>query len=169
MPMKHYEKMIKEKKIGIVTSVEVVNLDSFFGRNEFKKKISRHIYSILPNINTEDLSGWSLQFHINFMCTNFVAISKQLRRYPSDTQYEVPILIAIPDNTQVQYGMPPAAHGRVGFFRAQNEKYVHLLEPEYEKYENMDQYIEVSAIKAINLGFTRGFTCKGKKIKFQNM
>jgi len=45
----------------------------------------------------------------------------------------------------------------------------HILKPEYEKYENLDQFIYESSVKAINLGFTKGFTCYGKKIKFQNI
>jgi len=43
------------------------------------------------------------------------------------------------------------------------------LDPEYDKYDNLDQYILASAIKAIDLGFTKGFTCYGKKIKYQDL
>jgi len=32
----------------------------------------------------------------------------------------------------------------------------------------MDEFIYESAVKAINIGLTKGFTCYGKKIKFQD-
>jgi len=45
----------------------------------------------------------------------------------------------------------------------------HLLDTEYDKYTDLDQYILASTIKAIDLGFTKGFTCYVKKIKFQDL
>jgi len=75
----------------------------------------------------------------------------------------------IPDNTQAPYGIPPGKHGTIGFFHSGESKYSHLLNPEYDKYDNLDQYILASAIKAIDLGFTKGFTCYGTKIKFQDL
>jgi len=57
---------------------------------------------------------------------------------------------------------PPVYHPP----RAKNN---HLLEPEYESYDNLDQFIFESAVKAVNLAFSKGFTCYGKKIKFQEL
>jgi len=161
--------MKKEKKVSITMSLEVPDVWEFADTDLVEKELTKYIHSILPRINLEDLSGWHLKFYINLTCTDFVGIAKQLRRYPSYTEYEVFVAIAIPDNSQVTYGMPPAEDGRIGYFHPGNAKYVHLLDPEYEKYNSLYQYILESAIKAINVGFTKGFTCRGKKIKFQDV
>jgi len=65
--------------------------------------------------------------------------------------------------------MPPDKHGTIGFFHSVKGNHSHLLEPEYDKYDNLDQYILAAAIRAIDLGFTKGFTCYGNKIKFQDL
>jgi len=117
----------------------------------------------------EDLSGWRLTFFINYRCTDLIGVFKKFFRYPSDKEYEISIAIPIPDNTQAPYGMPPAKDGRVGDFLPIRSDRFHPLDPEYDQYNNLDQYILASAIKAIDLGFTKGFTCYGKKIKFQDL
>jgi len=103
------------------------------------------------------------------ICTDFIGVYKQFLRYPSDREYVISIVIAIPDNTQAPYGMPLGKRGTIGFFHAGESKYSHLLDTEYDKYDNLDQYILASVIKAIDLGLTKGFTCYGKKIKFQGL
>jgi len=160
---------MEEKKVRISMSMEIPDIREFADIDVIRKRLTEHVHSIFPGINIEDLSGWTLRFYINLTCTNFVGIAKQLRRYPSDEEYEIFIAIAIPDNAQAIYGMPPAEDGRIGYFHPVNEKYVHILDPDYEKYDSLDQYIIGAAIKAINVGFTKGFTCKGKKIKFQDV
>jgi len=161
--------MKKEKKTSITMSLEIPGIREFSDIELIKKEINEHIHAIFSRINIEDLSEWNLKFYINLTCTDFVGISRQLRRYPSYMQYEIIVAIAIPDNTQATYGMQPAEDGRIGYFHPANEKYVHILDPDYEKYDSLDQYIIGAAIKAINVGFTKGFTCQGKKIKFQDV
>jgi len=64
---------------------------------------------------------------------------------------------------------PAKMEGLAFFFLPIRSDRFHPLDPEYDKYDNLDQYIIASAIKAIDLGFTKGFTCYGKKIKFQDL
>jgi len=49
----------------------------------------------------------------------------------------------------------------------------HLLDPEYDKYDNIDQNILASTINAIDVvfrkGLSKGFTGFWKKIKFQDL
>jgi len=164
---------MKDKKVaqvGIGLGIEVIGLTDFADVFSINKKITTYVESILPRINTEDLSGWRLQFHISYLPTDFIAVYKQFRRYPSDREYVISISIPIPDNTQAPYGMPTGANGKISFFcRSVSGKHCHLLDPEYGQYVNLDQYILASVIKAIDLGFTKGFTCYGKKIKFQDL
>jgi len=43
------------------------------------------------------------------------------------------------------------------------------LDPEYDKYDNLDQYILESVIKAIEFGLTKGFTDAQTEIKFSSL
>jgi len=149
--------------------IEVLGLSDFVDTYSIGKKITTYIESILPRINMEDLSGWRLTFHISYFYADLIGVFKKFFRYPSDKQYEISIAIPIPDNTQAPYGMPPVEDRRVGDFHSIRSDRFHPLDPEYDKYDNLDQYILASAIKAIDLGFTKGFTCYGKKIKFQDL
>jgi len=160
---------MKHEQIGVSTQIEALGLLNFADTSSIRKKITTYVESIFSRINMEDLSGWRLTFFINYVCTDFIGIDKKFRRYPSDREYEIPIGIPIPDNTQAPYGIPPVEDGTIGFFHPGRSNHSHLLDPEYDKYDNLDQYILASAIKAIDLGFTKGFTCYGKKIKFQDL
>jgi len=159
----------KVKQVMVKMPISVPGLRNFADMDSIDKKITAYIKSVLPRINIEDLSGWRLLLQINSACTDFIAIYKKFFRYPSDREYVISIGIPIPDNTQAPYGMPPAEDGRIGYFCSVIGRQSHLLDPEYDKYDNLDQYILESARKAIDLGFTKGFTCYGKKIKFQDL
>jgi len=160
---------MKSKPIRFTLSREVSGIDDFVDMEKIREKLNEHIEIISSRINIADLSGWGILLNINSVCTDFIGVYKKFLRYPSDKEYVVLISIAIPDNAQVLYGMPPAEDGRIGYFHPASQANCHILDPEYEKYENLDQYIFESAVKAINLGFTKGFTCHGKKIKFQDL
>ncbi|KXU36615.1 hypothetical protein AXK12_03135 [Cephaloticoccus capnophilus] len=160
----------KVKQLSIGLGIEVVGLTKFADVFSTDKKIATYVKSILPRINIEDLSGWRLQLHISYLPTDSISVYKKFLRYPSDREYVILIGIPIPDNTQAPYGMPTGANGKISLFcRSAGDKHNHLLDPEYDKYADLNQYILAAAIKAIDLGFTKGFTCYGKKIKFQDL
>jgi len=149
--------------------IAVPRLGNFANISSIENEIAAYVESILPRINMEDLSGWRLNFDVTYACTDFIGVYRKFLRYPSDREYEILIAIPIPDNTQAPYGLPLGKHGTIGSFRPARSDRSHILEPEYDKYDNLDQYILAAAIKAIDLGFTKGFTCYGKKIKFQDL
>ncbi|WP_082782716.1 Imm9 family immunity protein [Cephaloticoccus capnophilus] len=159
----------KDKQVKVTKYIGVPGLLGFADVFSINKKIATYTKSILPRINMEDLSGWRLSFNIGYRCTDFISIYKKFLRYPSDREYVISFSIPIPDSTQAPYGMPPAGDGRIGFFHPGQSRHSHLLDPEYHQYDNLDQYILAAAIKAIDLCFTKGFTCYGKKIKFQDL
>lgn len=47
-----------------------------------------------------------------------------------------------------------------------DEKWSSALEPEFDKFTNLNQYFVASGIRALEFLFTRGFTFQGKKIRF---
>jgi len=160
---------MKHDQVTVNMQIEVIGPLNLAGVASIRKKIATYVDSILPRINIEDLSGWRLSIQMTYVCTDFIGVYKKFFRYPSDREYEISIGIPIPDNTQAPYGLPPRKDGTIGFFHSGESKYCHLLDPEYHKYADLEQYIIASAIKAIDLGFSKGFTCYGKKIKFQDL
>jgi len=160
--MKHKQVMVSISRFG------VFGLNNFVNKNSIKKKIATYVNSILPRINIEDLSGWRLALSIEPACTDFIAIYKKFKQCPEEREYKISITIPIPDNIQAPYGMPTEEDGRIGSFRSVRGTGCHLLDPEYDKYANLEQYILVSAKRAIDLGFSKGFPCDGKKIKFSS-
>jgi len=160
----------KVKQVGVSMGIEILGLRDFVDTTSIEKKIKTYIESISPRINMEDLSGWRLTFFISYRHTDLIGVFKKFFRYPSDRQYEISIAIPIPDNTQAPYGMPPSTDEKLPlFFLPIRSDRFHPLDPEYDKYADLDQYIIASVIRAIDLGFTKGFTCYGKKIKFQDL
>ncbi|KXU39483.1 hypothetical protein AXE65_08240 [Ventosimonas gracilis] len=148
---------------------EITGLYPYADMYSIEKEINTYFESIFPRINTEDLSGWSLAFFIYYRCTDFIAIDKQFTRCSLDKECEISMYIPIPDNRQAPYGIPPIDDGSIGSFHPAIEKIWHLAEPEYDQYVSLDQYVLAATIKAIDLGFSQGFTFYRKKIKFQDL
>ncbi|WP_082782624.1 Imm9 family immunity protein [Cephaloticoccus capnophilus] len=163
------EFVIKYKQVRERMPIEVPRLGDFADISSINKKINTYVDSILPRINTEVLSGWRLFLLTNYACTDFIGVDKELKQYAPVREYGVSITIPIPDNTQAPYGVLPDKDGKIGHFHPGKSKYSHLLDPEYDKYVNLEQYIIAAAIKAIDFGFTKGFNCDGKEIKFQDL
>ncbi|KXU39484.1 hypothetical protein AXE65_08245 [Ventosimonas gracilis] len=162
--------VIKYKQVRSSMPIAVQRLRHFADINSINKKINAYVESILPRINIEDLSaGWRLSLITDYLCTDFVGIDKEFKCYPSFKEYGISIAIPIPDNTQAAYGMPPGEDGKIGCFHPASSNCSHLLDPEYDQYDDLEQYIVASAIKAIDFGFKNGFDCDGKKIKFQKL
>jgi len=162
--------VIKYKQARDSMPLAVPGLRHFADINTINKKINAYVESILPRINIEDLSaGWRLFLITDYLCTDFIGIDKEFKRYPAFKEYGISIAIPIPDNTQAAYGMPPDKDGKIGCFHPASSNCSHLLDPEYDQYDNLEQYIVASAIKAIDCGFKKGFDCDGEKIKFQDV
>jgi len=164
---------MKAKKVEQVKITKYIGVPGLLGFADvflIEEKITTYVDSILPRINLEDLSGWRLSFDIGYLCTDLIGVYKKFLRYPSDREYVISIGIPIPDNTQAPYGMPTGTNGKISlFYRSISGKHNHLLDPEYDQYADLEQYILASVIKAIDLGLSKGFTCYGKKIKFQDL
>jgi len=171
------ECVMKDKQVGFaIRSDDVPRLDDFADLISIYEKINTYIESILPRINIEDLSGWRLTLVIDYLCTDFISISQELERHPSDREYVIFVSIPIPlidsrvpDNMSAPYGIPYSKDEPIKYLRLNGEILYHNLDPEYNKYDNLEQYIIASTTKAIDLGFSKGFTCDGKEIKFQDV
>ncbi len=153
------------EKYRVLFSVEIPELDNYFDKSSIREELNNYLELIIPDSNIqEDLKDWKLLITICFQSTNGIGIAKKVGRYPSDEEFEVFISIPIPNKDEVDYGVSEVNEE---FYKTLNEKYSYITEPNYANYTNLSQYILESSKQAINLAFTKGFTCNGIKIKFQ--
>lgn len=153
-----------KEKIRVLMPTEIPHIDEEVDTNTIEQELNNYAQALIPRINLQDLDDWRLLIMVNSRATNGIGFFKRSRRYPSDKEFEVSISIGIPSDEQAQYGL---ARVKEAFYHPLNEKNFYILEPEFENYRNLYHYILESAKRAIDLAFNKGFTCNGKKIKFQ--
>ena len=152
-------------KVRVSINRQVVNLGESANINVLRKELNNHVYEITQNVNIQDLEDWKLLIGITCRATNGVGFFKRVQRYPSDKEFEVSISVGIPNEEQASYGMEDV---KSAYFAPLDDKKFHVLEPLFENYDNLEQYILESAKLGIDLAFTQGFTCNGKRIKFKS-
>jgi hypothetical protein len=153
-----------DEKVRVLTPIEVPNLDRDVDTTTIWRELNSYVQSISCRMNLQDLGEWRLLISVCFRATNGIGVAKRSIRYPSDTEFEIGMSVSIPTEEQAHYGL---AKVKGAFYFPVNEKYSYFMEPDYEKYDDLYNYILKSSMRAIDLAFTHGFTCNGKKIKFQ--
>ena len=100
---------------------------------------------------------------VTLRSTNGIGVFKRAMRYPSDKEFEFSISVAIPNEKEALYGVSKKVEE--AFYVPLNDKNFYVLEPNFENYSNLYEYILESSKLAIHLAFTKGISCNGKKIK----
>ncbi|EAS9013516.1 hypothetical protein G9009_003545 [Salmonella enterica] len=154
------------EKIRVLMSCEIPNLTSDIDLFFIGNKLNSYAKNIMPFININDLNDWSILISVILRPTNGIGVYKRVKRYPSDKEFEISISITIPDDKQVAYG---SSRVKDGFYLPMDEGKFHFLNPNFDEYNCLKDYILSSAKSAIELAFQCGFTCNGKKIKYQKM
>lgn len=152
------------EKVRVLMSIEVPRLDKNVDIRAIWLELNSYIKALKPRINFQDLGDWQLLINMLAQRTNAIGVAKRIARFPSDKEYVIYMSTPIPDDDQATYGLPCV---KEALFKEKNEKYSHILEPDFDSYSNLHQYILDSSKRAIDLAFIHGFTCNGKKIKFQ--
>jgi hypothetical protein len=152
------------EKIRVLMPIEIPNLDEDVDMTSIWRELNDYVKILTSQINIQDLGEWYLLILVNSRSTNGIGVFKRSRRYPSDKEFEISISISIPDEEQAHYGL---AKVKEELSTPLNDKNFYILNPDFENYHNLYQYILESSKRAIDLAFTQGFTCNGKKIKFQ--
>lgn len=151
-------------EIVVLTPSQVSSLEDDVDLSKIRNELRNYVKSMTSRINGEDLGDWRLLISVLSRPTNGIGIYKRVQRFPSGKEFEVSISIAIPDNEQASYGLSKV---RNSFYQPLNDKLFYIINCDFEKYNNLYDYILDSSKCAINTAFTYGFTCGGKKIKFQ--
>lgn len=157
--------MRSKKEIQVLFSIEIPQMDEYVKIDNIRRELNNYAKANFINLNTEDLADWSVLIKILFQRTDTIGIAKRTARYPSDKEVSIYIAIPIPDNEQVKYGLSIV---KEAYSKINNPKYSYEFLPEFSNYDDLDSYILESSRKAIDFAFTKGFTCNGKKIKYQN-
>lgn len=153
-----------DEKVRVLLPTEIPNLDEDVDITSIAQGLNDYVKALIAQINIQDLDEWNLLILVNARYTNGVGVFKRARRYPSDKEFEISISITIPNDDEAPYGLSKV---KDGFYMPLNDKNFYILKPHFENYHNLYQYIFESSKHAINLAFNQGFTCNGKKIKFQ--
>ena len=156
--------MVMDEKIKVLLQIEIPQLIKSIDIASIRHRLNEQVKSLTPRINIQDLKDWKLLIWVAFRSTDGIGVYKRVRRYPSDKELECSISVAIPDDNQVSYGLSKV---KEAFYLPLNDKSFYQLAPNFEHYTNLYEYVLESSKLAIDLAFTTGITCNGKKIKFQ--
>jgi transcriptional antiterminator len=151
--------------VKLLIHSEIPGLGDKVEIESIRRKLIDHLSEITPRINLDHLNHWALLISICMRSTSGIGVFKRAARYPSEKEFEVSISMTVPDSDQATYGLPNV---KTGFFQPLNERSFHLMQPVFEQYDNLNDYIFESAKAAINEGFRHGFTCNAQRIRFQS-
>jgi hypothetical protein len=153
-----------DEKIRVLMPIEVPRLDEDVDIHSIWIELNTYVKALEHIINLQDVGDWRLLINVLAQRTDAISIAKRVARFPSDKEYVIYMSTPIPDDDQAAYGLPSV---KEAFFKEKSEKYSYILDPDFDSYDNLYQYILESSKRAIDFAFTHGFTCNSKKIKFQ--
>ena len=151
-------------KIKVMLQIEIPRLNEDIELASIRHRLNDYVSTLIPRINIQELMDWSLLICVTFRSTNGIGVFKKARRYSSNKEFEFSISVTIPNENQVSYGLPKV---KEAFYLPLNEKNFYKLKLNFDNYNDLYDYILESSKDAIDLAFTKGITCNGKKIKFQ--
>ncbi|EFC2602027.1 hypothetical protein CT362_004440 [Escherichia coli] len=151
-----------DEKIRVLISNEVPRIDDHIDMHSIFIELNAYVKSLEPNINLQDLGDWRLLINVLAQRTDAIGIAKRVVRFPSDKEYVVYMSIPIPDDEQVSYGI---SNVKEAFFKESNEKYSNIIEPDFDKYNDLFTYMLETSKDTIDWILTRGVFCNRIKIK----
>ncbi|EDQ7228056.1 hypothetical protein XL92_001454 [Salmonella enterica subsp. enterica] len=154
------------EKIRVLMGCEIPELMDLTDLFSIEKELNFHMKTISPLINLRDLNDWSILIYIVLRSTNGIGIYKRIKRHYSNKEFEISISMTIPDDGQIEYGTSKV---KEGFYLPMVGELFYFLKPNFNEYHCLRDYILCSAKSAIELAFQNGFTCNGKKLKFQKI
>ena len=152
-----------DEKVKVSLQIEIPRLSEDVDIDSVRKRLNEYVKSVISGINVTDLEDWRLLIRVTLRSTNGIGVFKWAMRYPSDKEFEFSISVAIPNEKKALYGVSKKVEE--AFYVQLNDKNFYVLEPNFENYSNLYEYILESSKLAIHLAFTKGISCNGKKIK----
>ena len=153
------------EKIRVSLQIEIPQLNEYVGINSIRQRLNDYVNFSASYVNVQVLIDWKLLIRVTFRYTNGIGVFKRAIRYPSDKEFEFSISVTIPNDTEALYGISKVNEA---FYIPLNDKNFYVLEPNFKIYNNLYEYILENSKLAIDMAFTKGIVCNGKRLGYKN-
>ena len=159
------KKIVMNEKIRVSLQIEIPQLNEYVGINSIRQRLNDYVNFSASYVNVQVLIDWKLLIRVTFRYTNGIGVFKRAIRYPSDKEFEFSISVTIPNDTEALYGISKVNEA---FYIPLNDKNFYVLEPNFKIYNNLYEYILENSKLAIDMAFTKGIVCNGKRLGYKN-
>ncbi|MBO1883819.1 hypothetical protein J4N46_05180 [Capnocytophaga sp. Marseille-Q4570] len=153
------------EKIRVSLQIEIPQLNEYVDINSIRQRLNDYVNFSASYVNVQVLIDWKLLIRVTFRYTNGIGVFKRAIRYPSDKEFEFSISVTIPNDTEALYGISKVNEA---FYIPLNDKNFYVLEPNFKIYNNLYEYILENSKLAIDMAFTKGIVCNGKRLGYKN-
>ncbi len=159
------KKIVMNEKIRVSLQIEIPQLNEYVDINSIRQRLNDYVNFSASYVNVQVLIDWKLLIRVTFRYTNGIGVFKRAIRYPSDKEFEFSISVTIPNDTEALYGISKVNEA---FYIPLNDKNFYVLEPNFKIYNNLYEYILENSKLAIDMAFTKGIVCNGKRLGYKN-
>ena len=159
------KKIVMNEKIRVSLQIEIPQLNEYVDINSIRQRLNDYVNFSASYVNVQVLIDWKLLIRVTFRYTNGIGVFKRAIRYPSDKEFEFSISVTIPNDTEALYGISKVNEA---FYIPLNDKNFYVLEPNFKMYNNLYEYILENSKLAIDMAFTKGIVCNGKRLGYKN-
>jgi len=153
------------EKIRVSLQIEIPQLNEYVDINSIRQRLNDYVNFSASYVNVQVLIDWKLLIRVTFRYTSGIGVFKRAIRYPSDKEFEFSISVTIPNDTEALYGISKVNEA---FYIPLNDKNFYVLEPNFKIYNNLYEYILENSKLAIDMAFTKGIVCNGKRLGYKN-
>ena len=154
-----------DEEVKVCLQIEIPRLSEDVDIDSVREELNEYVKSVISEINVADLEDWRLLIRVTLRATNGIGVFKRAMRYPSDKEFEFSISVTIPNDTEALYGISKVNEA---FYIPLNDKNFYVLEPNFKIYNNLYEYILENSKLAIDMAFTKGIVCNGKRLGYKN-
>ncbi|MBU9020422.1 hypothetical protein DW940_14060 [Bacteroides uniformis] len=150
-------------KFKIVYSSQLMNTDF----NIENPKAEAYLTKKTKFIDNDLLGNWVVFINVIYSSASYLSsilISKKGITYTKDLEKYISIDIPIPTKEQIVWGIDKKCTSYQPIYK-DIEKHNYIINFDYSKFDNIQDYIEAAIIFALDNLFKIGFTIKGTKIK----
>ena len=156
------------EQVRVAMPTQVVGVKESADYKAIWTELNQYAQEHRDRLNLEILDGWRLLFDIlsvPALPSSAIGVLKRVRRYPSDKEFEVALVMPIPSDRDAPYGLASVSSSILA--RPVDETKFHNLAPQYDAYKTLDEYVLESGKRALHLAFTAGLVMNGKKLKLR--
>jgi hypothetical protein len=110
--------------------------------------------------------GWTICFYLFFRNSDVIGVYKKGRTYVKDKEKEFTIIIPVPDDKEVSWGV---RRSKFGYSNPIDESKFLTLTKDYYSFSNEKDYIIDCTKRAIIAFLKYGMTIEGKKVRFEDI